>query len=107
VKRGIGKRGRAVDDRLGAADYARRALKKVFPDHWSFLLGELALYSFVILLLTGTFLTFFFRPSMTDVVYHGSYAKLAGVRSAASAVARGADVTRFPGCAAFPDEPAG
>ena len=40
-------------------------LRKVFPDHWSFLLGEIALYSFIILLLTGTFLTFFFQPSMT------------------------------------------
>lgn len=74
------KLGRAVDDRFGVAAWARHALKKAFPDHWSFLLGELALYSFIILLLTGTFLTFFFQPSMTDVIYHGSYTKLAGVR---------------------------
>ena len=42
-------------------------LRKIFPDHWTFLLGEIALYSFIILLLTGTFLTLFFKPSMTDV----------------------------------------
>ena len=45
----------------------RTLLRKIFPDHWTFLLGEIALYSFIILLLTGTFLTFFFQPSMTDV----------------------------------------
>ena len=55
-------------------------LRKIFPDHWSFLLGEIALYSFIILLLTGTFLTLFFQPSMTEVVYHGSYTHLDGVK---------------------------
>ena len=54
-------------------------LRKVFPDHWSFMLGEIALWSFVILLLTGTFLSLFFVPSMSEVVYHGSYAKLDGI----------------------------
>ena len=68
-----------ADARLRVAGPLRRALRHVFPDHWSFLLGELALYSFVILLLTGTFLTFFFQPSMTDVIYHGSYTRLDGV----------------------------
>jgi ubiquinol-cytochrome c reductase cytochrome b subunit len=71
--------GGAVDDRLRAAGPVRRALRHLFPDHWSFLLGEMALYSFVVLLLTGTFLTLFFQPSMTDIVYHGSYTKLNGV----------------------------
>ncbi len=55
-------------------------MRKVFPDHWTFLLGEIALYSFIILILTGIFLTLFFQPSMTQVVYHGSYTKLDGVR---------------------------
>ena len=50
----------------------------VFPDHWSFLLGEIALYSFVILILTGTFLALFFDPSTSQTVYHGSYAAAAG-----------------------------
>ena len=54
------------------AAWLRRTLNKVFPDHWSFLLGEIALYSFIILLLTGTYLTFFFDPSMREVVYNGT-----------------------------------
>ena len=65
--------GEALDDRLQSATLLRRALNKVFPNHWSFLLGEIALYSFIILLLSGTFLTFFFRPSMEHVIYDGSY----------------------------------
>lgn len=68
-----------LDDRLGTSHFARSALNKVFPDHWSFMLGEIALYCFVILLLTGTFLTFFFDASSTEVVYNGSYAPLRGV----------------------------
>ena len=75
----IRKTGGAVDDRFHAADYARRAMRKAFPDHWSFFLGELALYSFIILLLTGTYLALFFKPSLADIVYHGSYVKLDGL----------------------------
>ncbi|XVQ14403.1 cytochrome bc1 complex cytochrome b subunit [Spirillospora sp. CA-255316] len=69
----------ALDGRLGVAGFARRAARKVFPDHWSFLLGEIALYSFVVLLLSGVFLTLFFKPSMAEVVYDGSYAPLRGI----------------------------
>ena len=72
--------GTFLDDRLRAAKGTRTLLKKVFPDHWTFLLGEIALYSFIILLLTGTFLTLFFQPSMSTVVYHGSYHNLDGVK---------------------------
>jgi ubiquinol-cytochrome c reductase cytochrome b subunit len=72
--------GRALDDRFRGARGVRVLLRKVFPDHWTFLLGEIALYSFIILLLTGTFLTLFFQPSMNEVVYHGSYTQLDGVR---------------------------
>ncbi|MEU8201230.1 ubiquinol-cytochrome c reductase cytochrome b subunit [Streptosporangium sp. NPDC049046] len=68
-----------LDDRLGAATFLKRNMRKIFPDHWTFLLGEIALYSFVILLLTGTFLTFFFKPGMNEVVYNGSYSPLRGV----------------------------
>jgi len=70
---------RWIDDRVGAASLAKKALDKVFPDHWSFMLGELALYSFVLLILPGVYLTFFFVPSSREVVYHGSYAPLRGV----------------------------
>jgi ubiquinol-cytochrome c reductase cytochrome b subunit len=70
---------RAADARLPVLE-GGKLLRKLFPDHWSFLLGELALYSFVLLLLTGVWLTFFFHPSMHDVVYSGSYTPLLGVR---------------------------
>ena len=33
-----------VDDRTGAAKPMSYLLKKVFPDHWSFMLGEIAMY---------------------------------------------------------------
>jgi ubiquinol-cytochrome c reductase cytochrome b subunit len=72
--------GRVLDDRFHGARGVRVLLRKIFPDHWTFLLGEIALYSFIILLLTGTFLTFWFQPSMTEIVYHGSYTHLDGVR---------------------------
>jgi ubiquinol-cytochrome c reductase cytochrome b subunit len=68
-----------LDDRFGGARGARTLMKKVFPDHWTFMLGEIALWSFVILLLTGTYLALFFKPSMAPVVYHGSYTKLDGI----------------------------
>ena len=60
-----------LDDRFHGARGFRVLMRKVFPDHWSFMLGEIALWSFVILLLTGTFLSLFFVPSMTEVIYHG------------------------------------
>jgi quinol---cytochrome-c reductase cytochrome b subunit len=69
-----------LDRRLPLAEGAKALLRKAFPDHWSFLLGEIALYSFVVLLLTGTWLTLFFEPSAHTLVYHGSYAPLNGVR---------------------------
>ncbi len=68
-----------ADDRLGLAGLAKKNLRKVFPDHWSFMLGEVALWSFVVLLLTGVFLTLWFRPSMVEIVYDGSYDQLRGI----------------------------
>jgi ubiquinol-cytochrome c reductase cytochrome b subunit len=67
------------DDRLGMSRFARSGLNKIFPDHWSFMLGEVAMYCFVILVLTGVFLSFFFDPSTEKVAYHGEYAPLNGV----------------------------
>ncbi|MBN2623771.1 MAG: ubiquinol-cytochrome c reductase cytochrome b subunit [Acidimicrobiales bacterium] len=71
---------RWVDTRLGSAKLARTALNKVFPDHWSFMIGELGLYCFIVLVLTGVYLTFFFEPSSNQVVYDGSYEPLRGVQ---------------------------
>jgi ubiquinol-cytochrome c reductase cytochrome b subunit len=68
-----------LDDRFHGAKGVRVLMKKVFPDHWSFMLGEIALWSFVILLLSGTFLALFFTPSAAEVVYNGSYTKLDGI----------------------------
>jgi ubiquinol-cytochrome c reductase cytochrome b subunit len=67
-----------LDARLGAETWARKALRKVFPDHWSFLLGEIALFCFVILVATGVFLTLFYRPDAQPVVYRGTYEPLQG-----------------------------
>ena len=73
-----------IDERTGAAKWVKKNLQKVFPDHWSFMLGEIALYSFIILLLSGTFLTFWFDPSMKEVEYEGSYEPLNGVTMSAA-----------------------
>jgi len=67
-----------LDDRTGLARFGRSAAKKVFPDHWSFLLGEVALFCFVILLATGIFLTFFYVPSAAQIPYYGRYQPLLG-----------------------------
>jgi len=69
---------RWFDDRLHASRFVQSSFDKIFPDHWSFMLGEIALYSFVVLLVTGVYLTFFYVPSLKDVVYTGSYAPLRG-----------------------------
>ncbi|WP_232675753.1 ubiquinol-cytochrome c reductase cytochrome b subunit [Nocardioides sp. R-C-SC26] len=68
-----------ADERLGLGTAMKKNLRKVFPDHWSFMLGEIALWSFVVLLLTGVFLTLWFVPSMGEIEYHGSYDPLRGV----------------------------
>ncbi|MFD9005961.1 cytochrome bc complex cytochrome b subunit [Streptomyces sp. NPDC059582] len=68
-----------ADGRLGLHALAKANMRKVFPDHWSFMLGEICLYSFLILILTGVYLTLFFEPSGAEVAYHGSYAPLNGV----------------------------
>ncbi|MEE6307205.1 cytochrome bc complex cytochrome b subunit [Plantactinospora veratri] len=79
-----GKAAREVDDRLHVATPLRSLLNKVFPDHWSFLLGEIALFSFVVLLLTGVYLTLFFEPSLREVTYEGSYRPLQGTHMSAA-----------------------
>ena len=73
-----------LDDRLGLAKGGRTFLDKIFPDHWSFLLGEIALYSFVVLIATGIFLTLYYIPSQTEFIYHGPYLPLDGTRVTAA-----------------------
>ncbi|GLY01788.1 MULTISPECIES: ubiquinol-cytochrome c reductase cytochrome b subunit [Actinoplanes] len=75
---------KGVDDRFQAATPLRALLNKVFPDHWSFLLGEIALFSFIVLLLSGVFLTLFFDPSMKEVAYDGEYLGLRGTMMSAA-----------------------
>jgi ubiquinol-cytochrome c reductase cytochrome b subunit len=71
--------GENLDSRYTMAKGMRRQINKVFPTHWSFLLGEIALYSFIILLISGVYLTLFFDPSMSKVIYQGAYAPLNGI----------------------------
>ncbi|MGW4754901.1 cytochrome bc1 complex cytochrome b subunit [Streptomyces chartreusis] len=68
-----------ADGRLGIYALAKANMRKVFPDHWSFMLGEVCLYSFLVLILTGVYLTLFFEPSTAEVVYNGTYEPLNGV----------------------------
>jgi ubiquinol-cytochrome c reductase cytochrome b subunit len=75
IRKGI----RFLDERTGSAPLIKKALRYVFPDHWSFLLGEVALYCFIVLVATGIFLTFYFEPSLANTHYHGSYAPLRGI----------------------------
>jgi ubiquinol-cytochrome c reductase cytochrome b subunit len=73
-----------IDERTSISGLVREVGRKIFPDHWSFMLGEVALYSFVVILLSGTFLTFFFEASMTEVHYEGSYVPLKGIEMSAA-----------------------
>jgi ubiquinol-cytochrome c reductase cytochrome b subunit len=68
-----------LDQRYHPAAGMRRQFNKVFPTHWSFMLGEVALYSFIVLLITGTYLGLFFDPSMTEVTYDGPFENLRGI----------------------------
>src|SRR2546421_10538376 len=70
---------RWLDERSGAAPFLKGVMRYVFPDHWSFLLGEIALYSFIVLVATGVYLTLFFEPSLSKTVYHGSSSPMRGV----------------------------
>jgi ubiquinol-cytochrome c reductase cytochrome b subunit len=78
------KTARWIDSRLGGSAFVEQSLNKVFPDHWSFMVGEVALYCFVVLLLTGIFLTFFFDASLEETVYSGRYEPLQGLEVSAA-----------------------
>ena len=79
IVNGAGKVVDFVDQRITASNWLKRNIRKVFPDHWSFLLGEIALFSFIIILLSGVFLTLWFKPSMAHIVYEGAYTPMRGV----------------------------
>jgi len=81
-----------LDERTSISVAVKQLGRKIFPDHWSFMLGEIALYSFIIILLSGTFLTLFFDPSMVEVHYEGSYVPLKGIQMSA-AYASSLDIT--------------
>jgi ubiquinol-cytochrome c reductase cytochrome b subunit len=68
-----------VQRSLTAATVSKRWSRSVRADHWSFLFGEIALYAFGVLVVTGAYLTVFFDPDMTTVTYDGSYGPLSGV----------------------------
>ena len=75
----VGKAANFAETRVGASKMVREFGRKIFPSHWSFMLGEVALYTFIILVLTGTFLTFWFKPAMGHAIYEGPYIPLQGV----------------------------
>ncbi|NQX28708.1 ubiquinol-cytochrome c reductase cytochrome b subunit [Microbacteriaceae bacterium VKM Ac-2854] len=80
----VGAASNYIDERTSISAVVKEFGRKIFPDHWSFLLGEVALYSFVIILLSGTFLTFFFQASMVETHYDGSYLPLKGIEMSAA-----------------------
>ena len=73
-----------IDERTSLSGFVKELGRKIFPDHWSFMLGEIALWSFVAVLLSGTFLTFFFQASMVETHYEGAYLPLVGVEMSAA-----------------------
>ena len=75
---------RFIDERTSAAPLLRKSMRYLFPDHWSFLLGEVALYSFIVLIATGVYLALFFDPSTAKTVYHGPYTPLDGQQMSAA-----------------------
>src|SRR5690625_6237877 len=74
----VGAAANYLDERVGASKAVRAFARKLFPDHWSFLLGEVALYPFIVLIISGTFLTMFFVPSMAPIEYTVPYEPLQG-----------------------------
>ena len=59
---------------------AMRRLVRADPDdRWAAVFGRIAVYSFLVALVSGILLLPFFRPSMAAVIYHGSYRKLDGL----------------------------
>jgi ubiquinol-cytochrome c reductase cytochrome b subunit len=80
----VGAAANYIDERTSLSGMVKELGRKIFPDHWSFMLGEIALWSFVVVLLSGTFLTFFFQASMVETHYDGAYEPMRGVAMSAA-----------------------
>jgi ubiquinol-cytochrome c reductase cytochrome b subunit len=80
----VGAAANYIDERTSISGLVKELGRKIFPDHWSFMLGEVALWSFVVVLISGTFLTFFFQASMTETHYDGSYEPMRGIAMSAA-----------------------
>ena len=80
----IGATANYIDERTSLSGFVKELGRKIFPDHWSFMLGEIALWSFVVVLLSGTFLTFFFQASMVPTHYTGAFLPMRGVEMSAA-----------------------
>ena len=68
-----------IDERSSISGIVKEIGRKIFPDHWSFMLGEIALWAFVVVFISGSFLTFFFQASMVETHYTGAYAPMRGI----------------------------
>ena len=73
-----------LDERTSLSGLIKELGRKIFPDHWSFMLGEIALWAFVVVLLSGTYLTFFFDASMVETHYYGAYPPMRGIEMSAA-----------------------
>ncbi|KIP93309.1 ubiquinol-cytochrome c reductase cytochrome b subunit [Microbacterium sp. MEJ108Y] len=80
----VGAASNYIDERTSISGFVKELGRKIFPDHWSFMLGEIALWSFVVVFLSGTFLTFFFQASMVETHYTGAYAPMRGIEMSAA-----------------------
>ncbi|GMT47616.1 MAG: menaquinol-cytochrome c reductase cytochrome b subunit [bacterium] len=60
------------DERLELGKFKDKFLSKTFPTHPTFLLGEIALFSFITLVITGIFLGFLYEPSTKLVSLFGA-----------------------------------
>ncbi|HEX5505216.1 MAG TPA: cytochrome bc complex cytochrome b subunit [Thermomicrobiales bacterium] len=58
-----------LEERLGLAAFYQKYGRKVFPVHSTFFLGEMAAFSFLILVVTGVYLGLIYAPSNVAVPY--------------------------------------
>ena len=80
----VGAASNYIDERTSISGAVKFLGRKIFPDHWSFMLGEIALWAFVVVLLSGTYLTFFFDASMVETHYYGAYPPMRGIEMSAA-----------------------